>query len=437
MKNFEHPIDERVKESVESFKPVPPSDVWQRLDNSLEAANNPRPIFHRRWLTGVAAVLLAFIAGYFVAIITVSQRGVHEQTTSLAQIDTEKLESAEDHETDKGELISIKEDIDKPITDVTYSDLSTTEPKPLTEYHEYYDLVTVDQTYLPEIYNYEELYTIDPLTVFQIPSSEIWDICDDIFIASTEHKHGKFQRWRIGGVAGQTYSHYHHGHEPSFFSIFDPPQASNRNINNPLSYTKEQFTRPDASLGLSLEYKISPRTSIVSGVTYHRFSAALLDNFTDIPVYASAKPLYTTFGPASISEDHTYANAKNSLPEISDGRIDQHFLYLEIPFTGSYKVIDRRAGLAVRAGFGGNILTGNKIIHVEKRRNEVIGSTQGLANFYISTVMALDFHYNINDNWQICFEPVYRHALQSVSEESMWDPRLFSFGLYSGLKYRF
>lgn len=120
-----------------------------------------------------------------------------------------------------------------------------------------------------------------------------------------------------------------------------------------------------------------------------------------------------------------------------DGKIDQYFQYLEIPFMMKYKIIERKIDVNVLGGISTNFLVGNKVYYTLDNQAEYLGHTSNIQSFNYSGNVGFGLDYEISRDFSFLFEPQFKYYLNSLNTGSLIENRPYSFGLYTGFLYQF
>ncbi|MFW5644570.1 MAG: outer membrane beta-barrel protein [Bacteroidota bacterium] len=120
-----------------------------------------------------------------------------------------------------------------------------------------------------------------------------------------------------------------------------------------------------------------------------------------------------------------------------DGKIDQYFQYLEIPFMLKYKIIEKKVDLNILGGLSTNFLIGNQVFYTQDNQSEYMGYTSDIQRFNYSGNLGLGLGYNIGQDISFLFEPQFKYYLNSINSETLIDTRPYSLGLYTGFLYQF
>ncbi|HVN57121.1 MAG TPA: hypothetical protein VMT63_02380 [Bacteroidales bacterium] len=232
-------------------------------------------------------------------------------------------------------------------------------------------------------------------------------------------------------------------------NAFDKSLASSEN--SALSY----------SGGMSVAYKFNKRFSVQMGVYYN----SLNQQIDEVKSYAGFTSLYSAKGFGfsvetsngtiiSGNKDIYLANngtsskvssylagdnfdpAKAGLSYISNS-ILQNFNYLEVPFLVRYKVIDRSLGMNVIGGFSYNQLLNNSAYALANGNKYLIGSTDGILPVTLSGSFGLGMEYSFSGHLSFSLEPTLRYFLTPMSSQSSSSVHPYTFGIFSGLSWRF
>jgi hypothetical protein len=133
----------------------------------------------------------------------------------------------------------------------------------------------------------------------------------------------------------------------------------------------------------------------------------------------------TTFGTAEVS----------GIPATQDSKITQQFKFVEIPLLARYKIIDQRIGFNIVGGFAANFLINNDAILDGSAATK--GSTQNINKIDYSGTIGIGVNYKLFENIGLSFEPTYKYYINSITSNSAIKVHPYSFGVFTGLTYRF
>jgi hypothetical protein len=102
-----------------------------------------------------------------------------------------------------------------------------------------------------------------------------------------------------------------------------------------------------------------------------------------------------------------------------------------------YKVIDKTIGLNLIGGLAYNLLVHNSVYTTVNGSKYPIGDTKGLNPLSMSSSLGMGMEYNFSDKLSLNLEPMFRYYLNpfSTSASSLTHP--YSFGIFSGVSYKF
>ncbi len=438
-------IDKKVRESFGSWEVPPPPGIWARLEQSVVDNRRSAMILLRRRIISVAAVILAFLTGYFIAL----NRHYDYPDTSAGNKTELASNQHQSATTDGGPgqltYTESRSSLTSPleIENVEKSRFQATMGKTNASDVDLLSVSYPDQFTNADLYFSSDPASYDPIDV-TIPESAVWpgfvskhrfdnipvvaDITDSI-VTDPIGADPQFRRWSITGMAGQTYANYYQtSYAQQEYGIYE---------HNLISTTKDQIIKPLTSYSLDVDYRITNRIAIGTGLSMYDFSTPMTSpERAEFTLLSTDRTVGNSLGTLELNKDVKSYLMKVPLLEVNSTQFEQRLSYIEIPLTANFNIMDNRLGLGVRAGFGGNILLDNSVyLKTEDYSNE-IGTTSEINDFYLSSIIAVDLSFRLHQNWKWNFSPVYRHALQPVSS-SDYDPRIISFGLYTGILYRF
>lgn len=407
------------------------------MDQAISGQKRGKVILLRHRIMMVAAAVALLIAGYFVLFmdqqpelpVIISEIDQSETGQDITDITPGSSKEPAQQTSPAGsgytEALHLTEQ--QEITGRTDSKPNTSNPQ---KTEPYYLQVTQTPILISELISDESIEPYDPVIPTRLPVIPTYSYPGYIFTDAAIPDPQTSYRWTIAGLAGQTYSNYYEadGSRQALDGLYQQDVSSG---------TGEQITHPLVSYGLAVDYQITSRFGVSSGLGLHYFQTPMIQEVSGLTILSQKKPIANAFGSVSFNDAGIKSTlAKNPLIELYSGRLEQKFSYFEIPVTATYLIIDKQVGLSVKAGFGNNLLLENKVLFTDENISREMGYTEGLKSYYLSGILSLDLYLKFRNKWQANFSPVYRHALQPVSNDPM-DPHTFSFGLYSGVKFRF
>ncbi len=213
--------------------------------------------------------------------------------------------------------------------------------------------------------------------------------------------------------------------------------------------------------GLRLEYALSRRLSVQSGVDY-LYNSSSVDTYSYLrnasnsrnePAFASilnyenqarAESLTMADTPASVEYyDSQFSSAPPplALSQVASViPVQNVYKYVGIPVRVNYKLLDRKLGATLGAGVSGDIFLSNRFGNEDRGINDVhITSTKGTAyrRLGISAWLGLKMQYRFARKYSVFLEPSYRTALTSFTNTPALQSRPSLFGVGTGLQMLF
>lgn len=252
------------------------------------------------------------------------------------------------------------------------------------------------------------------------------------------------EKWSISALAS-----------PTYYSKFTS-EAS-----DPATIAAEDYA-PSYSGGLAVAYKINKRLSIQTGVYYASHGQHLdgINSFSGFQPFVKAKgghyfELATSSGTVIANNADVFLAAegagemirtqytsdvfdpvKASLTYI-DNSLVQNFRYLQMPVMLRYKLVDRNLDFNIVGGLASDFLIGNSAYALEGGSRYRIGETAGVRSLAFSSSLGMGMEYNFSGRLSLNLEPTFRYFINPFSSQT--GPRIYpySFGVFSGVSYRF
>lgn len=215
---------------------------------------------------------------------------------------------------------------------------------------------------------------------------------------------------------------------------------------NGSDYSSDQMNGTiNISGGLKLSVATGKRLSIQTGLFYTQTGQRTTGNNVYVPRMAMlsagadnsvATPLgniksksravvYKTESPVTMN-----ANSES-------GSIEQVFGSLEIPLNVKYQLNNNKVKFTVMGGLSGSFIVNNQAFLKYNNRKELMGSTEDIRNFNLSTDFGLGMEYPISRKVKIMLEPGFRYFLQSLSQnpDITFKPYVFSLSTGIGISF--
>jgi hypothetical protein len=250
------------------------------------------------------------------------------------------------------------------------------------------------------------------------------------------------------------------------------PTYSYRDLGSNGVSASEQFNNYESgrisySGGMQFGYQTSERLSIHAGLMFAQLgynvnqvgsysidksgvATEVLNGPEQLSTVYAAKNSIGTIGTGSEKDDFIGVNGSRDGNEyfdnipvgvtqswqiVSDGKIEQFFQYLEIPFLLRYKIFDHKLGVNLLGGISTNILIGNRATLITDDQTSDLGSSGDIRNFNYMGNMGLGFDYNISKNLLFTMEPQFKYFLNSINQDNLISNRPYMLGMFTGVKF--
>jgi len=252
-------------------------------------------------------------------------------------------------------------------------------------------------------------------------------------------------RWSVAAMAS-----------PTYYSSFNTGSDA---LSKQLSATEQPLV--SYSGGIAFSYKITKRFSIQSGLYYSSLGQKVdgINSYSGFKPYGNAKgdhnfEVLTTNGTVQTSNPDVFLTANGSERIVTDytrdvfdpnkaslqpvnSSLDQNFGYLELPVVVKYKIINKSIGINVIGGLSYNLLVHNSVYTTVDGTRYPVGDTKGLNSLTLSSSLGMGMEYNISGKLSLNLEPTFRYYLNPISASTGSFIHPYSFGIFSGLSYKF
>jgi hypothetical protein len=253
-------------------------------------------------------------------------------------------------------------------------------------------------------------------------------------------------RWSIGAMASPTYySRFNSGNDETSKQLMASEQPL-------ISY----------SGGIAFSYKINKRFSIQSGLYYSSLGQEVdgINSFSGFRKYVYTKgdhnfEVLTTKGSVYTSNADVFLIAsgpgeriltnytndvfdpKKASLQFINNTLHQNFSYLELPVILRYKFVDKMIDFNLIGGVSYNLLVNNSVYARNDGGKYQIGETDGLNLLTVSSSLGMGMEYNFSDKLSLNLEPTFRYYLNPFNEMAGSKIHPYSFGIFSGVSYKF
>jgi hypothetical protein len=267
----------------------------------------------------------------------------------------------------------------------------------------------------------------------------------DLYIQDDNLKKNS-ERWSIAALATPTYNSSFNSGKDELSKQLD---ASEQNI---VSY----------SGGVAFSFKVNRRFSVQSGLFYSSVGQMIdgINSFGGFQKYDNTKgdrnfevltssgTIYTNNGDVFLLADgpaeristsftnDVFDPVKASLQYINNN-LRQNFSYLELPVILRYKFVDKTVDLNLIGGLSYNLLVDNSVYTIVDGIKYSVGKTEGLNSVSISSSLGMGMEYNISDKLSLNLEPTFRYYINRFNQLTGSNVHPYSFGIFSGISYKF
>jgi len=450
-------IDRLFQEKFKDFEVFPDDNVWKNIEKQLSKKKKRRIV--PLWLRfgGAAAILLLLISsGFWYFNGDTNNKDVPNE---ILITDTDKDDNLL-NETNSSDKTEDKLDID-PIQTTQKQNLISTStqennqsisnrPKTSekvekaieieeTKLQEEEQSVKVATNVTPEIENKNVIDNLNELQESKnvIAFEEKKDLQQDpnkdiqTELEKTEVEENnttiKNSKWSIGSTLAPVY----------FNSLSDGSPIDVSLANN------EKSSNASVSYGLKINYKLSEKLSVQSGINTLELgyktenvatllSSSLLENSsTNIDTNVEGVSIAAL---STSNQGFDLPNQRSSFD--SSGFLDQTLGYVEIPMELKYNLVQKKLGVNVLGGFSTYFLYRNHVAVTSFGKTTTLGEASNINSLNFSGNIGLDFDYNISKKLYINISPMFKYQFNTFSENSVgFQP--YYLGIYSGLNFRF
>lgn len=270
-------------------------------------------------------------------------------------------------------------------------------------------------------------------------------IYKDLYDYGIEEQEKKTDKWSLTAMASPTY--------------YMRPELNNSEISNQIASSEQPKLSYSGGVGFS--YKISKKLSIQSGLYYSSIGNQVDDIFSfagfrpfdlskgdhNFEVMTSSGKIYTENPDVfliDMSGDRVMTKYTNDVFDPLKAKLSyvnnslfQSFSYLELPVILRYKLIDKSIDFNLIGGLSYNLLVSNSVHTVIDGNKYNVGKTAGLNPFMVSSSLGMGMEYNISEKISLNLEPTFRYFINPFNNIQSFGSHPYSFGVFSGLSYKF
>jgi hypothetical protein len=285
-----------------------------------------------------------------------------------------------------------------------------------------------------------------PLSIQQAYNPSYSDMASEADVRVRENEPAKENNWSISAMV-----------TPAYYSQLD---ISGSNSESKL--ISSEAGAFSYSGGFALAYNLNKRFTVQTGINYSSIGQRIegIESYSGFARYVTSKGV-SIFGVRTTSGTIREYNSdifladnnssvrvltyytpevfdpeKNELTRISSS-LTQNFNYVEVPVVLKYKVIDRDVDFKVIGGVSYNILVSNSAYASSGSTRYIIGKTEGLNPVTVSSSLGMGMEYNFSRSLSLNIEPTFRYYITSPGGLTGSSIHPYSFGILSGISYKF
>jgi hypothetical protein len=433
-------IDLLFLNGLKEFEVMPPADVW---DNIVPEINGKQK--NHLFLRIAASIALVISMGASIYLVTRNvSENLNEATLAPSQVLSPQGSYAggpENHLSSPVAMVQRSGDT-VPQQDITGSDPDYIYNYNLPEANLYRSFLTNENQHREDL-------TDDTDSPYGIEPSEIQfnhEITLPSEIAGGEKETIRNTRWSIGAMVSPTYY--------SNFMVGNDEAGEN--------LVSNEKSTVSFSEGVSVSYNLGSRVSLQTGVYYSSLGQKVMgvSSFSGFNKYSDTKGgsdfvIETANGTINTENNDIFIRDNtlgdrvltNYTMEVFDpfkaqlnylgSSLLQNISYLEIPFRLKYKVVEGNLGLNIIGGVSYNLLVGNAAYSVSDGAKYYVGKTNGLNPIALSSSLAMGMEYNLSRKFSLNLEPTFRYFITPPGSLTRSSIHPYSFGVFSGVSYKF
>ena len=457
-------IDRSFRDKLENFSLEPPAHIWTGIQDQLMRNKKRRRILYLRWISAAAAILLAFLGGWYFSNNTETQQAITAEETI----------NQPNEAISKGKVITETDNIPfKPETNLIASSAEQKETKTEKQTVASFkpeEKVSVTATQnrkretliLKQLESREPNFNFSRKTEIKLPKTRQISVPengltepDRMLIASNtaDFRSGNSDesRWKFGMMVSPGYSSQVANHSQSYASNMTySANSGNTNVTG----------------GISVQMRTSKRLSVESGVyydkngqksgqalqlfdkrndqmytnpvgDYYSNNIDMTDNHLSMNSVAGIITLDKLPDGAEISGDIESSALGASNEFVASGDLSQVFDFIQIPLYLRYKLIDSRVDVEMIGGFNAGMLVGNNAYIDNEYGLQNIGETQDISPLSFSGTLGIGLSYKLGTHISLGAEPRLNYFLSSINKNSDITFKPYRIGFYTGVYYEF
>ena len=441
MVNRDANIDLLFRNGLKDYEVLPPVQVWNNIFPVVR--KKQRPVLFLR----SAALIAVLLSVSFLAYRWSREIPTSDQNLTLA-MDGESVQFA-DISSGSGNLKTALPNMIK--SEKANRDVIT-DKQLFTAIPDEHEIVSDNESVMPEmeylpvnnnLLRPSSIQTIRGLSYSVDNSNSVYNSLENL---DYELPKEKVDRWSVTAMASPT--------------IYMRPELTTSDVATQINSSEQ--SKISYSGGVGFAYKISKKFSIQSGLYYSSIGNEVdgINSFAgfrdydytkgdhNFEVLTSNGRIYTDNADVFLRDNSggdrvltRYTNdvfdpLKANLSYINNSLV-QNFSYLEMPVIVRYKLIDKSIDFNLIGGFSYNLLVNNSVHTVVDGNRYNVGKTAGVNPLMISSSVGMGMEYNLSDKFSLNLEPTFRYYLNPFIELPGTKTHPYSFGIFSGLSYKF
>ncbi|MBN1253374.1 MAG: outer membrane beta-barrel protein [Bacteroidales bacterium] len=198
--------------------------------------------------------------------------------------------------------------------------------------------------------------------------------------------------------------------------------------------------------GLNVNYQISRRWSIQSGIFYSKRRQISENLMSSTSFYEESEmKVYTPVGEKFIQQPVSYINEMGRDAIITKNRdetfysLDMNFVsnfkYIELPVIIRFKIIDKKVGLDILSGISTNILIANSASIMIEEQDLWTGLNEDINPLLYDATIGFGLNYNFYNNFNFNIEPTFKYSI--INQNTVLENYPYSFAVFAGFSYTF
>ena len=476
MLNENKNIDQLFREKLGEFEKTPPMYLWTNIQGKLNARRKERRIAILKTLSVAAAIVLAFLAGWWMTnpinkdVIrqdnVADQRGINNTVyPSNKNITSPEILAVTSNKDTIGHVAipgkRIRSSASKLSSLASFAantsfignnshatiqksgeiELFNSEKEVADELHQNSSVVNKLADWIAVVRN-DSIFPTKPNTKSAVIRPYSYTTSDNSVTLAMNNPLRNNGRWSI---------------KAEFAPVFNNQAQSSRQGSS-LMYNDAQNYKPQETTsentftgGMVAGYKIGKRFIIKSGFVYNNIRQT-----TRNVGFMGVNPTYNISGNSNVASTpagqvnlNKMVNARSAAVLNSDyllsnlskssvnNELKQDIGFIEIPVQATYKLINKKIEIGLTGGISTNILVGNKAILSENGEKISTGETSNMRNIVYSGAVGLEVGYEITNRITLTVEPRLKHFINSISANKSVNYKPSQVAIVTGLTYSF